>query len=68
MMVIQEFTTIQNKQRYRIADSKTGRIIDDCQGYGFSTLEKAYNASCLFGIEKSNIQLSNDLNASVALF
>jgi len=34
--------TISGDTRYRIIDAETGEVLDDAQGYGFKTAQKAY--------------------------
>ena len=39
-----EKVIINNKPRFIIVDSETGKVLDDAQGYGYKTIEGAFKA------------------------
>lgn len=49
--------------RYVIADSNTGALIEDAQGYGFSTHEKAYNYAIAHGWDVTNPPCNPEINS-----
>jgi hypothetical protein len=58
-------TIINDEKRFIIINEETGEIIDDAQGYGFKTYEKAikfYNYKQKFPIIKNNKLLKNTVN------
>lgn len=69
MYKIETFLSLKKgERRYRIVLSETGKTIDDCNGYGFSNYESARNASCLFGVRDSEIELPHGIQPPNALF
>ncbi len=42
--VIQKSSAVLSEPRYIVVDSKTGVVLDDAQGYGYTSQKKAYAA------------------------
>lgn len=43
---VEKYQKDKYEYRYRIVDAKTNKVIDDAQGYGFKTYQKAF--ACLY--------------------
>lgn len=49
--------------RYVIYDNTTGALIEDAQGHGFSTHEKAYNYAIAHGWDVTNPPCNPEINS-----